>query len=67
MPTSTEFITFISAPTLSTSFAFRDLVKEGFKDVHRFMSTDSSDHNVLWAWVALGAFLLDCSQSPIFP
>ena len=25
--------------------------------MHHFMSTHSSDHNVLWAWVAVGEFL----------
>ena len=48
MRTSTKFISDISAPTISTSFDFHDLVKGRFSDVYRFMSRHSSDHYVLF-------------------
>ena len=38
MRTSTEFISSISATTISASFDFHDLVKGRFSDVYRFMS-----------------------------
>ena len=38
MRTSTEFINWISAPAISTSFDFHALVKWRFSDVYLFMS-----------------------------
>ena len=50
MRTSTEFMSSISAPTISTTFGFRDLVKLGKEevDVYRFMSNHSSNHYALF-------------------
>ena len=45
--TSTEFISYICAATISASFDFRDLVKGAGIDEYRFRSKHSSDHYAL--------------------
>ena len=48
MHTSTEFIGEISAPAISTSFDFHDLVKRRSSGMYRFMSRYYVDHYVLF-------------------
>ena len=59
---STEFISSISAPTFSTSFDFRSLVKGSFSDVYHDMSKHSSDHNVLFCYDPLLHLAIDASS-----
>ena len=44
--TNTEFISRISVSTISTSFDFRDLIKEMLMWLNRFMSKHSSDYSL---------------------
>ena len=61
MRTSKEFISSISAPTISTFFDFHDLVKGKFSDLYRFMSRHSSDHNELFCHDPLSHLAIDVS------
>ena len=60
MRTSTEFISYISASTISTSFDFHDLVKGRFSDVYRFMSR----HICRSLYAFLSPSLINCYTSP---
>ena len=61
MRTSTQFMSSISAPTSSTSFGFRDLVKGRLMYIVFCPNRYSSDHYVLFCQDPLSHFAIDAS------
>ena len=68
MCTSTEFMSLVSTPTISTSFGFCDLIisfcdpVKGEVDVYHFVSKHSPDHHVLFCHDPVSHFDIDVSS-----